>query len=266
MMVAGDHVHFNGHRFSFLKMTDVLSQLRTRSPVKGNPFKDTYNAIKSSYFSRERKFEDLLHPLDLAFFIPEVQSFVNHIGKQQSIGVVAETGDCWFIGQKLQLPSHGSFFVQLQYGSIGWSLPASLGMGLALEKQCDSQGQYRLLLLIGDGSFRVSAQALSTMIEHNLNITIFLMNNQSYAIEDQIHQGVYNQLSNWQYADIVRVLSGGSSSCKGVKVDNRDGLRQAIYDAVDFVGVYLIECMIDKIDCTEELRKWGESVAETNAK
>ena len=46
------------------------------------------------------------------------------------------------------------FEVQLQYGSIGWSVGATLGFALG-------RPTTRMLSLIGDGSFQVTAQACS---------------------------------------------------------------------------------------------------------
>lgn len=45
------------------------------------------------------------------------------------------------------------FEVQLQYGSIGWSVGATLGYAVGCPKT-------RMLSLIGDGSFQVTAQVL----------------------------------------------------------------------------------------------------------
>ena len=44
--------------------------------------------------------------------------------------VIAETGDSWFNGVELALPQGARFEVQMQYGSIGWSVGATLGYAL----------------------------------------------------------------------------------------------------------------------------------------
>ncbi|KAG4950080.1 hypothetical protein JHK84_043505 [Glycine max] len=41
--------------------------------------------------------------------------------------VIAETGDSWFNCQKLHLPENCGYEFQMQYGSIGWSVGATLG-------------------------------------------------------------------------------------------------------------------------------------------
>lgn len=65
--------------------------------------------------------------------------------------VIAETGDSWFNCQKLKLPNGCGYEFQCQFGSIGWSVGATLGysMGAAKNK--------RVIASIGDGSFQVRA-------------------------------------------------------------------------------------------------------------
>ena len=52
--------------------------------------------------------------------------------------VIAETGDSWFNGMNLELPDGAKFEIQMQYGSIGWSVGATLGTCLAQSAEaCD---------------------------------------------------------------------------------------------------------------------------------
>lgn len=63
--------------------------------------------------------------------------------------VLAETGDSWFNCQKLRLPEGCGFEFQMQYGSIGWAVGATLGYAQAAGKD------KRVISCIGDGSFQV---------------------------------------------------------------------------------------------------------------
>ncbi len=63
--------------------------------------------------------------------------------------VLAETGDSWFNCQKLRLPQGCGFEFQMQYGSIGWAVGATLGYAQAAGKD------KRVISCIGDGSFQV---------------------------------------------------------------------------------------------------------------
>ncbi|ERF70777.1 hypothetical protein EPUS_08335 [Endocarpon pusillum Z07020] len=61
----------------------------------------------------------------------------------------------------------------------------------------------RTILFEGDGSFQMTAQELSTVIWHKLDLTLFLINNDGYTIERFIHgmKAHYNDVSRWRYLD-----------------------------------------------------------------
>ena len=89
----------------------------------------------------------------------------------------------------------------MQWGSIGWSVPASFGYAMGLEPD------RRLVSVIGDGSFQLTAQEVSNMIRHRQEILIFLVNNRGYVIESAIHDGPYNYYKNWDYAGLIDVFN-----------------------------------------------------------
>lgn len=64
--------------------------------------------------------------------------------------VIAETGDSWFNCQKLKLPIGCGYEFQMQYGSIGWSVGATLGYAQGAKEK-------RVISCIGDGSFQVNS-------------------------------------------------------------------------------------------------------------
>jgi TPP-dependent trihydroxycyclohexane-1,2-dione (THcHDO) dehydratase len=67
----------------------------------------------------------------------------------ENTAVIAETGDSWFNCQKLKLPEGCTYEFQMQYGSIGWAVGATLGYAQGTNKE------RRVIACIGDGSFQV---------------------------------------------------------------------------------------------------------------
>ena len=80
-------------------------------------------------------------------------------------------------------------------------MPALLGALLAAP-------QRRQILCIGDGSFQVTAQELSTILRHNLKPIIILINNDGYTVERMIlgENATYNDINMWRYARLGEVL------------------------------------------------------------
>lgn len=174
--------------------------------------------------------------------------------------VLVETGDAWFNGLELKLPKKARFEIQMQYGSIGWSVGATLGAQVALK------GTKRVIALIGDGSFQMTAQELSTMIRYELNPIIILMNNNSYGIEVQIHDGPYNEINDWKYAELVEVFRGQNERANSKVVKTEVEMRNALEEAVKNNTLSLIEVKIEKDDCNKRLLQWGKYVAEYNSR
>jgi len=174
--------------------------------------------------------------------------------------LVVETGDSWFNGQKLRLPDGAGYHFQMQYGSIGWATGATLGISLG------AGPRRRTVALIGDGSFQLTAQEVSTMIRHGANPIIFLLNNRGYTIEVEIHDGPYNNIKNWDYAGLVNVFNAGEGNGLGLRATTAGELTAAIERAKAHPGLTLIECSLQRDDCTGELLEWGSRVAAANAR
>lgn len=173
--------------------------------------------------------------------------------------VIAETGDSWFNGMRLDLPSGANFEIQMQYGSIGWSVGATLGY-------CLGRPERRVIALIGDGSFQLTAQEISTMIRYGLKPIIFLINNGGYTIEVEIHDGPYNTIKNWDYAGLMAVFNAADGKGWGCRATTEGELDQAISEAMTKDGPVMIEVAIDRDDCSKDLLKWGSYVAKNNGR
>ena len=172
--------------------------------------------------------------------------------------VVAETGDTWFNAVELPLPAGCRFEVQMQYGSIGWSVGACLGLMVA-------DPDRRVLGLIGDGSFQMGAQEVSTMLRYGCQGLLVVMNNGGYTVETMIHDGPYNVIQPWRYADLIEVFKGRGRGW-GRVVRTEPDLLEALAAARATEGLCLLEAVLDPKDCNPHLRTWGAAVAEYNAR
>jgi pyruvate decarboxylase len=252
-IVAGpDDVLCDGAVFTRLRLRDVLDRLAER--VKPNATSLTSHHLKQiAVVPLEPA------PTDAPLVLSEMRRQIQQVITGDT-GLVVETGDAWFNGQKLRLPDGGRYFVQMQYGSIGWSVGAALGIALA------GGNRRHTVALIGDGSFQMSAQEVSTMIRCGVTATIFLLNNRGYTIEVEIHDGPYNRIKNWDYAGLMNIFNAGDGNGLGLRAATGRELAVAIARAAAHDGVTLIECCLDRDDCTAELLAWGSRVAAANGR
>lgn len=172
----------------------------------------------------------------------------------------AETGDSWFNAQRLGLPEGARVEFEMQWGHIGWSVPSCFGNAIGSPER-------RHLLMVGDGSFQLTAQEVSQMVREKLPVIIFLINNRGYVIEIAIHDGPYNYIKNWDYAGLMEVFNAGEGHGLGLHAATGAELEAAIQRAcANTQGPTLIECSLERDDCTQTLRQWGKVVARTNAR
>ncbi|PKU64034.1 pyruvate decarboxylase 1 [Dendrobium catenatum] len=243
----------NGQTFGCILMKDFLQALSKR--LKKNT---------TAYENYSRIFVPNGHLLESNPKEPlRVNVFFNHIQNLLSsrTAVIAETGDSWFNCQKLNLPEGCGYEFQMQYGSIGWSVGATLGYAQAAKDK-------RVLAFIGDGSFQVTAQDVSTMIRQGQNSIIFLINNGGYTIEVEIHDGPYNVIKNWNYTALVDAIHNGEGKCWTTKVHCEEKLIEAIETATNEKEDCLcfIEVIVHKDDTSKELLEWGSRVSAANAR
>jgi len=169
--------------------------------------------------------------------------------------VIAETGDSLFAASDLVMHHDVAFIGQAFYLSIGYALPATLGASLADPRR-------RVLTLIGDGAFQMTAQELSTLCRNKSNAILLLMNNDGYTTERVIHEGPYNDIQPWLYHRLPEVFGGGW----GKRVRTEGELDAALARAQQGnEGPVLIEIMLDRMDTTEALKKLGEALSPERA-
>ena len=245
-------VYLNGYDFSRVRLRDFLSGL-ARKVEKRDATAVQYKRIRA-----EPRFESGAAPetkLMRAEIVRQIQSLLT-----ADTTVIAETGDSWFNDVALKLPGGARFEVEMQWGSIGWSVPATFGYAVGAPNR-------RIIALIGDGSFQLTAQEVAQMIRRKLPVIIFLINNHGYTIEVEIHDGPYNNIKNWDYAGLIQAFNAEDGNGQGIRVTNGGELAEAIKVALaNREGPTLIECIIDRDDCSADLISWGRLVAIANAR
>jgi TPP-dependent 2-oxoacid decarboxylase len=216
------------------------------------------------------------------------------VTRNTNTALLVETGDAWFIGQKLRLSANAWYYLQMQYGSTGWALGALLGIKM-VRRNCR-----KVVALIGDGSFQTSCQALSTLVRHAIKATVLVLNNRGYSTETQSGGGVgadvaaYSTLQNWDYAGLCEVFkdhepitaaskSSGDltaeekeeqreeqadrskrSRALGLRATTSEELQKALHRSDEFDGVVLIQCELAATDCSPEMTTFRQIVAQSS--
>ena len=253
VLTADQHrVYLEGHDFGRVHLRDFLSGLASKVQKRPATMVEYQRIRPQPQPQQPAKPEAKLTRTEI---FRQVQDLVT-----ADTTVIAETGDSWFNGMAMKLPGGARFEIEMQWGSIGWAVPATFGYAVGASSR-------RIIALIGDGSFQLTAQEVAQMIRRKLPVIIFLINNHGYTIEVEIHDGPYNNIKNWDYAGLIQAFNAEDGHGRGLRATNGGELEEAIKVALaNRDGPTLIECIIDRDDCSADLISWGRQVAKANAR
>ncbi|KAG6012419.1 hypothetical protein E4U43_007804 [Claviceps pusilla] len=251
-----DHCVVRYSTYPGIRMKGVLQKLVQKiDPAKLN--------IRSSPTVRNdiQNNHDGAPTITQAWFWPRVGNFL----RQDDI-VVTETGTANFGIWDTKFPTGVTALSQILWGSIGWSVGACQGAALAAKDMgCDR----RTILFVGDGSFQLTAQEVSTMIRYKLNVIIFVICNEGFTIERFIHgmDAGYNDIVAWNNKGLIDVF-GGTESVRTYTIKTRDELDSLFADSVFNTSKQMrfVELHMPKKDAPGSLVMTAEASAKRNAK
>lgn len=248
-----DDIRLPGARYTGVALVDFLAALADKTP-RNSAALEQFRQANDDCLPPARG-QNAAGPMTTRAMNATIQAALG-----ANTALLVETGDSWFNGLKMKLPAGCQFEIQFQAGSIGWCLPAALGYELGCREPT------RVIAMIGDGSFQLTAQELSTTIRYGAKPIVVLVNNGGYTIEAEIHDGPYNKIKNWNYADLIGVFDAGEGKSLGIKANTVGEFEQALTRALAHDGPCLIEIPIDPHDCSPQLREWGSRVAIANGR
>jgi indolepyruvate decarboxylase len=246
IIANSDKVRVKHHVYGQVILSDFIKTLRLKLP------QGKLDLAKIDHPSKQLKEDFVVHPEE-KICLTRFYQRINHFIDKDYI-IIADAGDSLFCSAELYMPEGAGYIGQAFYLSIGFSIPAALGVKLAAPKR-------RPLVFVGDGAFQMTAQELSTIIRHKLNPIIFLMNNEGYTIERVIDEGSYNDLNVWKYHLLPEVFGGGW----GCEVKTEGELEEALKKAKNNSdALVFIEVRLDKLDCSEALKNLGKALRKIN--
>ena len=139
----------------------------------------------------------------------------------ENMAVIADVGDSLFAASDLTISGHTRFLSPAYYTSMGFAIPAAIGVQTADKK-------LRPIVLVGDGAFQMTCLELSTAQKYGFNPIVLVMNNRGYTTERFLQEGPFNDIPNWNYHRLPDLLGGGW----GFEVFTEGDLDKALTAAV----------------------------------
>ena len=172
----------------------------------------------------------------------------------ESTIVIADIGDALFAATELVIQGRTEFLSPAYYTSMGFSVPAALGAQVA-------RPDARVVVLCGDGAFQMTGMEMSSMVRHNFDPVIIVLDNGGYGTERKLHEGdwIFNGIHPWRYHELPQVLGGGT----GYEVRTESDFHEALQHAWDNrSGPSLIHVRLDRDDHSPALERLADRLAD----
>ena len=219
--------------------SELLQALLEKAPATSLP------PLKTLSGPQQKLATPSSEPLVQDYFWQRIRRFI-----QADDVLVVENGTSGAAIGGMRMPNGVTVVNQPIWGSIGYTLPALLGTMMAAPER-------RQLLFIGDGSFQLTAQELSTLLRHEQKPIVFLINNDGYTIERYIlgETSSYNDIGAWDYAKLPAVLSPQTQAfC--VAVETSQQLEMALEQASRQDQLAFIEVKLPMMDSPPAMKEF----------
>ncbi len=175
---------------------------------------------------------------------------VNEMLDEQTV-VLADVGDSLFAASDLTIFRHTEFISPAYYTSMGFSIPAAVGVQVA-------NPDLRPLVFVGDGAFQMTCLELSTAARHGFNPIVMVLNNKGYTTERFLQDGPFNDIPNWQYHRLPDLLGRGW----GFEVHTEGDLEKALSAALANRDTFsLLNIHLDPMDISPALKRLAERLS-----
>ena len=125
-------------------------------------------------------------------------------------------------------------------GTMGYGLPAAVGVQIAHPDKL-------VIDIAGEASVLMTMQEMSTAVQYNLPIKIFVLNNQYMGMvrqwQELLHEKNYSESYSEALPDFVKLAE--AYGCKGIKADNPSDLDNKIKEMISHNGPVIFDCQVD---------------------
>jgi acetolactate synthase-1/2/3 large subunit len=128
-------------------------------------------------------------------------------------------------------------------GTMGYGLPAAVGVQAAHPSAL-------VIDIAGDASVQMTMQEISTAIQHDLPIKIFILNNEWMGMVRQWQQLLHGERYSHSYSDSLPdfVKLAEAYGAHGIRCDSPAGLDDAILEMINTPRPVIFDCRVEKAE------------------
>jgi len=128
-------------------------------------------------------------------------------------------------------------------GTMGYGLPAAVGVQIAHPKKL-------VVDIAGEASILMTMQEISTAVQYNLPIKIFILNNQYMGMvrqwQELLHEKNYSESYSEALPDFVKLAE--AYGCVGIRAQSPDELDEKIKEMINIDRPVIFDCQVDQAE------------------
>ncbi len=126
-------------------------------------------------------------------------------------------------------------------GTMGYGLPAAVGVQIANPKKL-------VIDIAGEASVLMTMQEMSTAVQYNLPIKIFILNNEYMGMvrqwQELLHEKNYSESYTAALPDFVKLAE--AYGCVGIRATKPNELDEKINEMINVDKPVIFDCVVDK--------------------
>jgi len=126
-------------------------------------------------------------------------------------------------------------------GTMGYGLPAAVGVQVAHPEKL-------VIDIAGEASILMNIQEMSTAIQYNLPVKIFILNNQYMGMvrqwQELLHEKNYSESYSKALPDFVKLAE--AYGCIGIRAEDPNELDEKIEEMINIDGPVIFDCHVDQ--------------------
>jgi acetolactate synthase-1/2/3 large subunit len=126
-------------------------------------------------------------------------------------------------------------------GTMGYGLPAAVGVQVAHPEKL-------VVDIAGEASILMNIQEMSTAVQYNLPVKIFILNNQYMGMvrqwQELLHEKNYSESYSKALPDFVKLAE--AYGCVGIRAENPNQLDEKIEEMINTDGPVIFDCHVDQ--------------------
>jgi len=202
------------------QISDWWSQIDRWRGVRSLDFKNSSSIIKPQY-AVQRLYE---------------------LTKDQDVYISTEVGQhqMW-AAQHFHFQEPNRWMTSGGLGTMGYGLPAAVGIQLAHPNSL-------VIDIAGEASVLMTMQEMSTAVQYDLPIKIFILNNQYMGMvrqwQELLHDKRYSHSYSEALPDFVKLAE--AYGCHGIRATDPDTLDDAINEMISVKRPVIFDCVVDQ--------------------